>query len=408
MNIKTSWMPYVWVLVLALFCLSVVTMLSNAIYNVLLGVTLLGALIHAYQHKDWAWPSRGILLGTSLFFLCFVASILGHPEGAIINKTLSYVSWSLPFWPIFYWARKAFYRKGILAGIWIGLLSLCVSAAILPANHDRWVGFYSQPNILANVIEIVWPLFLLLGLQQVKEKAWRWASLNGLVTLVSLGVLAMTASRGAWMGLVGAAWVTVGLVIYGHYARQWRKACLMTGAYIGLVIIAGLVALQVVPGDAFSRTYDYERILLWQSAFHMWQDNPCFGIGWGHWNEVYVQGGYISSLAKEPDLPHAHNTFMQFLSATGALGAFGYICFVVGQLVDGLRMGISSSLREGKVYALALVWICLSVVIHGLVDIGIGHRFMMYNYFMILGLLAGVMQVKRGNVCGKGIVIMNN
>lgn len=84
--------------------------------------------------------------------------------------------------------------------------------------------------------------------------------------------------------------------------------------------------------DKLSRSYDYERILLWTSSYHMWEDHKIVGVGLANWKDAYQQK-YILPEAKEPDLTMPHNVFMIFLSQTGIIGTLGYLIFVIGTMV---------------------------------------------------------------------------
>ena len=67
-----------------------------------------------------------------------------------------------------------------------------------------------------------------------------------------------------------------------------------------------------------------ERLLMWQSALKMFEDNPIFGVGYGQYKTAY-QTKYISPLAKEKKLEHAHSNIFQMLAACGIIGTATFI-----------------------------------------------------------------------------------
>lgn len=380
-------MSAIWAIVLGIFAFSIVTMESNALYNICLALTLVVGLVHCYIQKDWQWPPKAILWGGSIFFLCFLASLLGHHEGKVLSRTLSYVSWSLPFWSMYYWGRYKVYRGGIILGLGLGLLAISYMAYSMPTDLGRWTGTFSSPNLLAMVISMLLPFFILrlfLGLRHKRDIALRILEL--LLSIIGIYIMVKTESRGVLMGFGAGLYATFILAVLKHYGKwSWPyvvAACAITVGLSGLAYYG----YQEAWIAGIKRHYDGERLLLWQSSIAMWKDYPWLGIGFGHWNDVYLHGGYISPLAKEPNLPHSHNTFLYILSSTGLVGAMGYLVFCFAQVKEF----VSQYIKTSNIYILAMFWVCIAVIVQGLVDIGFVHRFGMYVYFAMLGICLSI------------------
>lgn len=388
-----NYISYIWAMVLGLFAFSIVTTASNALYNSCLALTIVVGLIHCYVQRDWQWPPKIILWSGAIFFLSFLASLMGHHEGKVLSRTLSYVSWSFPFWSMYYWGRYKVYRGGIILGLGLGLLAISYMAYSMPTDLGRWTGNFASPNLLAMVISMVLPLFILRLFRKLKHKRDMLVRFVELfLSLIGLYVMVKTESRGVLIGFSAGVYVTLILVVLRQYGK-WSLSYILaiSGMSIGLLGLA-YYGYQEAWIAGLKRPYDGERLLLWQSSIAMWKDYPWLGIGFGHWNDVYLHGGYISPLAKEPNLPHSHNTFLYILSSTGLVGAMGYLVFCFAQVKEF----VSQYRKNGNIYILAMFWVCVALIVEGIVDIGLVHRFGMYVYFAVLGLSIASVRRKDG------------
>ena len=139
--------------------------------------------------------------------------------------------------------------------------------------------------------------------------------------------------------------------------------------------------MSVFSNTMVHRSYDFERILLWKSSYHMWQDHPVFGVGFGNWNKQYPN--YISPLAKEPGLTIPHNVLLSFYSETGIIGGTGFLIFTLGTIVILARK--IYKYPDNIFYKIAF-WSFITITCHGMVDTGLTYRTAVRLMSLILGM----------------------
>lgn len=114
----------------------------------------------------------------------------------------------------------------------------------------------------------------------------------------------------------------------------------------------------------------------------MFKDHPILGVGLGQYTESY-QKEYISPQAKEPNLTHAHNNFIQMLAENGIVGfagfivMFGYIIFK--NLIDWFK--------TRDTYALMIVSATICLLLQGFTEYNVGNSAVIKMYWCTFGLL---------------------
>ena len=96
----------------------------------------------------------------------------------------------------------------------------------------------------------------------------------------------------------------------------------------------------------------------------MWEEHKLFGVGMGNWQKEYQQH-YILPQAKEPNLPFPHNNIASFFSMSGTVGGIGYLIFSLGSMVFLIK---KIHERPDSYYAYAMLWVCVAIFSHGMVD----------------------------------------
>jgi O-antigen ligase len=153
-----------------------------------------------------------------------------------------------------------------------------------------------------------------------------------------------------------------------------------------LAFLAGLMLMASV--ETFhARRYDHERVLLWTAAWQMFLDHPVTGVGLLHFNDAYM-AHYLSPLAKEPNLPHPHNLFLDFLAETGLVGFSAYMLLVLGQVVIAFRFtqNGTGNLRQLTLPDMFILSVA-GMLGHGMVDVLATTRDQMLLYFFLWGVV---------------------
>lgn len=207
---------------------------------------------------------------------------------------------------------------------------------------DRARAFFSIYMTLAGVLNLV----LLATLPRVLPGAFRaWSAPVWLLTVIGL---AMTYTRGAWVGL-GA-----GAAALSPMSRRGR-----------LVLLAGLVLLTVAflagPPELshrFRSMFDpdesgiKERVYMWRSGVAMWRERPLLGWGPGGVKREYSRFALPEAFKRRTG--HVHNTPLQILVERGTLGLAAWLAIWIAfywRAIGLLRALDASRVRERALVA---------------------------------------------------------
>jgi O-antigen ligase len=178
----------------------------------------------------------------------------------------------------------------------------------------------------------------------------------GLSLAIELVYLAVTRTRGAWLG--GAAGVLT--VIALLRPRLSRRGLAVAGAAGALAVLGALLPGRVIPRDVGDRkraasgvevaewsfdprsTAVRTRLGFWRRSLLMWRDHPVLGVGPGNWPVLFPryaepgaarEGALTATLAPR----QAHNDFVERLTETGVLGFAGFLVLVAGTAIATRR-----------------------------------------------------------------------
>ncbi|MGC9333135.1 MAG: O-antigen ligase family protein, partial [Anaerolineae bacterium] len=225
-----------------------------------------------------------------------------------------------------------------LHGIYQFMFQVGPEGFVLFDRFMRAYGTFEQPNPYGGYLGLTLPLAVGMVVGVLRSVAGgvkgRWLLLAGGAGLLMLAALAMSWSRGAWLGFAAAIAAMVTAVV----ARSGRAA----GLILILVILVAYVVLAAgigLPPAVAQRLSDFlpyvslpdvrgaevtdanfavlERMAHWQSAFGMWTDHVWFGVGAGNYEANYAQ----YALPQWPlALGHAHNYYLNVMAEAGLVG----------------------------------------------------------------------------------------
>ena len=199
-------------------------------------------------------------------------------------------------------------------------------------------------------------------------------------SIIAVGGLICNATRGTWLAMV----VIIPLLML-LYMRSKLKA--LAAITVVMALVAGLFMSMPSFQHKMSSIGDTkmqsnaERLLLWQSAYNMFQDYPLTGVGYATFKKNY-QEIYISPEAKEPYLGHAHNNFFHVLAECGFIGA---ACLLIWWLGTGIYC-IKGWLRQRNLGYLALLGLFMGIMLQGLTEYTMGDSIVMKLFWFMLGL----------------------
>lgn len=264
-----------------------------------------------------------------------------------------------------------------MLGIAQGVLGIAPESFMLGSGGvARAYGTFGRPNSFAGYLELsVFPVaWVVIGLlpelrrrwdawqvvrprgfpaATTERRAWAQAALLTLVlagtAVVMVGGIALSFSRGAWVGVMVGVLVTTSL-----WFRRWVP--LVLAALPLLILLAVLVGGRVLPASVADRTSSIldevrpfdassititddnfataERMAHWQAGWRMWTSDPLTGIGPGNFNERYPD--FFVRTEFRFSQGHAHNIYIHLLAETGLIGLLCYVTGIVALLVGGI------------------------------------------------------------------------
>ena len=297
-----------------------------------------------------------------------------------------------------------------LHGIYQFLFRVGPEGFVLFDRFMRAYGTFEQPNPYGGYLGLTLPVALGLavvaglGLGQW-SRSWRWSTLavTGVCAALMLVALAMSWSRGAWLGF-GAAMVAMAVALV---VKSGRGAVLTVTlvALLAYALLAG--GLAQVPPSLVQRFSDFvpylgvsdvrgaeitdanfavlERVAHWQAAWQMWTDHPWLGVGIGNYEPVYPR--YALSQWPLP-LGHAHNYYLNIAAEAGIVGLGAYLLLWSMALLQAWR-----AVRRGSGWdlgiALGVFGVLVHLGVHNFVDNLYVHG-MYLHLAILLGLVAGI------------------
>ncbi|MDE3076878.1 MAG: O-antigen ligase family protein [Chloroflexota bacterium] len=247
---------------------------------------------------------------------------------------------------------------GMIAAL-VGFAQLTRGQGIHAEGVVRMVGIYRSPDNLGLYLGRMAPLAAAFALLLPAGRGQRAA--YGAAAAVMLAAVALTFTRGAWLGSF------VGLLVVGAFAgRRWLSVVLLAGA--GSAAGASLIQAKRVRSlfDFAPGTTGFSRLELWRATAAMIRDHPIFGVGLD--NFLYQYPRYVLALARnEPDLSHPHDLILDFWSRIGIFGLAALAWLEVAFFRCALELARSG---DGLVRCLAvgLMGSMADALVHGLVD----------------------------------------
>ena len=346
--------------------------ISIAVGNIFLSLSLAGLLYRCYlRHDDLLerlCPDRKVML--VLAAVIAAAALSAAFSGDIL--------WGLRVFGDHYFYRMTGLFAVLIAvkdkkRLWI-LVELALASLLINNLHCLWeawvrpdhraggfLGFY-MPTAGALSIETTLLLIFGISAKRLRDRCLCWG-----MFLIAVLALLYTETRGAWIAVAVAA------VLSSALLAQSKKKCLLACLAALLLLIGGVSmshSLQMRMVSITDRDFqsNSERILIWTSAWHMFQDHPLLGVGVGQYERAY-QTEYIMPAAKERQLGHAHSNVMQMFAERGALGGIAFLA-MWGYLT---WFSVRGWQKRRELAYLALFAMVTGMMIQGLTEYNMGN-----------------------------------
>jgi putative inorganic carbon (HCO3(-)) transporter len=235
----------------------------------------------------------------------------------------------------------------------------------------RWLpGDVVNANVLAGSLALLMPLCLAGGLEAWRRRQAAEGTLLGVMLAAAGGVLALSGSRGAWLG------VAVGVCVMIVVVWRWGWLALLP---LGALVAAGLAwlprgwerLLEALTAGTVLGGFS-QRIAVWARALTMIQDFSISGVGMGGFGDTVA---WLYPLYPVPDapVPHAHNLYLQIAADLGLPGLIAWLAAYAA--LGAATVGFYRSTRRQTAtlgylgpLALGLVGSMAALTAHGLMD----------------------------------------
>lgn len=223
----------------------------------------------------------------------------------------------------------------------------------------RLEAFFNSPNYLA--MYLAPGLLILAQVKNLKFKVQNsslWSRsffiISGLAILVAFY---FTFSYAAWLAAISSLFITE--VIRRRYFS--RKMFLI----VFILFIFSVFQLKTVKFNDLAN-YDprsslASRMMIWQSAGKILEDNWFLGIGPGNFQEKYLEYQKYYPPYLEWAVPHPHNLYLAFWLYGGIFGFAGFVFLLVFWLKNIIK-------KNDSAVNVVVLSIFLYILIHGIFD----------------------------------------
>lgn len=317
--------------------------------------------IARYLTADIEYVARGEMIQALIYALLFLAIVnnLHRQESTqVIALTLIFLAMAISFWAVYQYLTGS-------DKVW----------CLIKPYAKRASGTFISPNDLSGFLEMILPLGLAYTLTS-RMKAVPKVFI-GYASLVILAGLVMTVSRGAWFATAFALLVLFVVLMFHHTHRLPAIALLAVivvgGFYFGprqFFLVSRLKQIR----DSKGTINDDGRFGIWHAAVKLWEEDPWWGIGPGHFG--YRFGKYRPAVVQQsPD--RAHNDYLNTLTDYGIVGALLIVVALVLLFTGAFWTwryvrGSPNTIREHRSNKLAVVLGAsiglLAILAHSFVD----------------------------------------
>lgn len=370
------------ILYIMLYLFAILSFISIAAGNIFLGIAVLLFLICIYQRK------LTIDINTKKYYYSIAFFVLTMLLSALFSGDIVYglKRWAdmwiwrlMPFIIITCCVKKEDCLKILKAsclGISIGILCLIYQGV---SGDGRAAGFFGHPMTFAGYLCMYLPLLLLGYFENLFGVKYKYVS--GIMFLAGLAALIFNGTRGAWLAVA----ITTGILLLYYMVKNKRNfivGIILVAVCSGILVnnAAFMHRMSTITNNKYQS--NSERLLMWNSAWNMFKDHPVLGVGLGQYKDNYQQK-YISPKAKEPNLEHAHNNFMQMLAENGMVGFLGFMAMFTYIIWYNFRKFLTSK----NIYSIAICAVSITLLLQGFTEFNFGNSAVVKAYWLILGCL---------------------
>jgi O-antigen ligase len=240
-----------------------------------------------------------VVVYTLVFFL-IVNNLNRQDHAQIISVALVCLAMGVSFYALFQFFTKS-------NQVW----------AFISPYKNRASGTYISPNHLAGFLEMTLPLALAYSMAGRMRASMR--ILIGYAAVVILAAIAVTLSRGGWLGAMTACFLFIFLLLGQKQYRIPALVALATLSVGALTLLPHAMSIRLRLGRMFASSdlNENTRFAIWEPALRMWRDHPLWGVGPGHFDSIF-RAYRPQGVQLQPDW--VHNDYLNTLTDWGLIG----------------------------------------------------------------------------------------
>ncbi|KTD06837.1 O-antigen ligase family protein [Legionella jamestowniensis] len=269
--------------------------------------------------------------------------------------------------------------SGLFQIVWL-LSLICALYALFQffILHQMPCGFFASKNTTAAFLMMT--LLILTGeflkptLRPLKVANSVYLALIGISIVILALAMFSALSRGVMISF--SCGLAVELIVLGHVISKKRLFLFLTLLFLAFSLFL-LIAQPAIAHRLLLLQREKSRLIMWQGAWHLWQNTPWYGLGifnFKHYYQAYSLPGDGSVLE------YAHNDFLQLLIETGIPG--GMILLSIMVIISlSLWRYLQQHFKGEHVPLVACFAALMSFVFHSVVD---------FNFYVLpMNLLLG-------------------
>ena len=343
--------------------------LSKAVANIFLSLSLVTFFVRIFYKRDDISKIFNdyknifaviIFLLAAVFISALTSEAVLYGVKRFLERYILHMAVILPVVFLMHDRKKILQLTGLLIfGAFLSNLTVIIQALPNLSNEVWKFGGILSGMIQGSLLAMFLPIYILLFLH-LKER--RLKIFFAVASTVGLFALMLTGTRGAWL----AAVLLIPLVVLIYAEKKLKK---LGTILVALSLVGGIFLFTPALSNRVATITDLkmqsnsERLLMWQSAWQMFKDNPIFGVGYGSYKVAY-QTKYISPDARERTLEHAHSNFFQMLGECGIVGFTAFILMWIYFSYICLRGWIKSR-NIAYLMFFSMLW---GMMLHGLTE----------------------------------------
>jgi O-antigen ligase len=226
-------------------------------------------------------------------------------------------------------------------------------------------GPYVNRNHFAGLIELIFPAGLAILLLRADKRDHMLMVL--ILTLLPLGALFLSASRGGMVGVILESGLVMTLVFLRRHGRHQLAAVAV------IVLLAGGLVGWLGIGRALDRftslrqmeVSESRRAEMLRDSWRIFTDHPVSGIGLGALQEVFPR---YETLYDGSVVQHTHNDYVEALAETGIIGWLFGAAFLLLLVWESWARLVRAADSADLAYHIGAVAACAGLLVHSLVD----------------------------------------